>query len=344
MQRPLSSMLSGFLSILMLGMSSGNAQMRPLVRVDFGINGHALVPGAYTDVSLDKQITLLRALGLRTYRVNINPSHADKFARLSRLTFLARRSGIRILPNVILPPQQYKDETSAYNDARRAMAAMASRFGSSFDIWEIGNEYDLYCVEQSTDGASPADYDTARYDIVRGLIAGMIAGLHDASPAARSIVETTQRTPGSLDSGFLERLTGDGVAFDIVGYHYYSHDGRVPVESGGANSLEVLHYEFLKPIWISEFDQAAHGNFGPNADPAAQAAALKAAMREIAAQAREYEVISADIYELLDQPELLHEPGVNPAQAKMGIFDAHGGYTAAARTVGRFLRRYCRSG
>jgi hypothetical protein len=43
---------------------------------------------------------------------------------------------------------------------------------------------------------------------------------------------------------------------------------------------------------------------------------------------------------LLDQPELLHEPGVNPSQAKMGIFDAHGGYTAAARTVGRFLHRY----
>jgi hypothetical protein len=340
MRRRFSSMLSAIVSFLMLGMSSGNAQMRPLVRVDFGINGHALVPGAYTDLSLEKQIALLRALRLRTYRVNINPSHANKFERLSRLTVLARRHGIRILPNVILPPQQYSDETSAYSAARRAMAAMARRFGSSFDVWEIGNEYDLYCVKQNTDGASPADYDTTKYDIVRGLIEGMIAGLHDASPAARTIVETTQRTPSELDSGFLERLTSDGVVFDIVGYHYYSHDGRVPVESGGANSLAVLHDEFLKPIWISEFDQAAHGDTGPNAHPAAQAAALRAAMREIATQAREYEVISADIYELLDQPELLREPGVNPAQAKMGIFDAHGGYTAAARAVGRFLRRY----
>jgi hypothetical protein len=340
MRRALFCMPCAVLSLLILGMSSGNARTRPLVRVDFGVNGHPLVPGTYTEVSLEKQIALLRALGLRTYRVNINPSHVGKFERLSRLTVLARRNGIRILPNVILPPQQYADETSAYDDARRAMAAMGKRFGSSFDIWEIGNEYDLYCVKQSTDGASPGDYDTTRYDIVRGLIEGMIAGLHDANPAARSIVETTQRTPSSLDSGFLERLTSDGVAFDIVGYHYYSRDGRVPVESAGTDSLEVLHDEFLKPIWISEFDQAAHGNAGPNADPAAQAAALRVAMHEIATQARKYEVTSADIYELLDQPELRREPGVNPSQAKMGIFHAHGGYTAAARTVGKFLHRY----
>jgi hypothetical protein len=338
--RRLSSMPCAILSLLIIGMSSGNAQTRPLARVDFGVSGHALVPGAYTDLSLEKQIALLRALGLRTYRVNINPSHVSRFGRLSHLTVLAQRNGIRILPNVILPPQQYSGETSAYNDARRAMAAMGRRFGSSFHIWEIGNEYDLYCVKQGTDGASPGDYDTTRYEIVRGLIEGMIAGLHDANPAARTIVETTQRTPNSLDSGFLERLTSDGVAFDVVGYHYYSHDGRVPVQSGGADSLAVLHDEFLKPIWISEFDQAAHGNSGPNVDPAAQAVALRMAMHEIAAQAREHEVISADIYELLDQPELLHEPGVNPAQAEMGILSAHGDYTAAARTVGRFLRHY----
>jgi hypothetical protein len=315
--------------------------MKPPAKVDFGVNGHPLVAGAYTDISLEKQIALLRALGLRTYRVNINPSHTNKFKRLSQLLILARRNDIRILPNVILPPQQYSDESSAYDDARRAMAAMARQFGSSFGVWEIGNEYDLYCVQGGTDGASPADYDTKRYDIVRGLIAGMLAGLHDSSPSARAIVETTQRTPTSLDSGFLERLTSDGVAFDIVGYHYYTHDGRVPVESAGADSLEVLHDEFLKPIWISEFDQAAQNRYtGPNADPAAQAGALRTAMREIRAHAGEYDVISADIYELLDQPELLHEAGVNPSQAQMGIFDAQGGYTAAATAVGSFLQRH----
>jgi hypothetical protein len=341
MRRPRFSMLTAILSFLLLGVSSANAQMKPRAEVDFGVNGHALVPGAYTEVSLEKQIALLHALGLRTYRVNINPSHTNKFARLSRLLVLARRNDIRILPNVILPPQQYSDESSAYNAARQAMAAMARQFGSSFGVWEIGNEYDLYCVKTGTDGASPVDYNTKRYDIVRGLIEGMLAGLRDASPAARSIVETTQRTPTALDSGFLERLTSDGVAFDIVGYHYYTHDGRVPVESGGGDSLEVLHDEFLKPIWISEFDQAAQNRYtGPNADPAAQAAALRRAMREITAQAGKYEVISADIYELLDQPELLHEAGVNPSQAQMGIFDAHGGYTAAATAVGKFLRAH----
>jgi GH35 family endo-1,4-beta-xylanase len=169
----------------------------------------------------------------------------------------------------------------------------------------------------------------------------MLAGLHDGSPPSRSIVETTQRTRASLDTGFLERLMNDGVRFDFVGYHYYTHNGRVPTAADGVNSLQALHTEFHKPIWITEFDQSASGpDRGPNADPAAQAVALTTALHEITANAARYDVVNADIYELLDQPELLNNPHNRPAQAQFGIFDGQGGYTAAATAVQTFVRAY----
>ena len=307
-----------------------------------GVSGHALVPGSYSDLPLERQLALLRALGLRTYRINLNPARTNKIARLSHLLDLAQQGGIRILPVVILPPGQYSDPTTAYQDARQAMAAMARRFNGRISVWEIGNEYDLYCVKRQTDGASTSDYDTDRYAVVRELIRGMLAGLHDGSPNSRSIVETTQRSRAWLDTGFLQRLTNEGVSFDIVGYHFYSNTGRMPM-AGDESSLQALHTEFRKPIWITEFDKAASGpDTGPNADPTAQAAVLTTALHEITAAASRDDVIGADVYELLDEPGILSQPRSKPAQAQFGIFDANGGYTAAATAVRAFVRAYYR--
>lgn len=341
MTRPVIAILTAAILSLSCGAAPVFARMTPSGKVELGAAGHALVPGAYTKMSLERQIALLQTLGLKTYRINVNPSHTNKFARLSRLLDLARQSGIRILPVVILPPKQYSDEASAYHDARQAVAAMAARFNGRISIWEIGNEYDLYCVKTHTDGSSPADYDTKRFRVVRGLIRGMLAGLRESSPASRSIVETTQRNSTALDTGFLQRLTDDGVTFDIVGYHFYSNTGRVPMAGSGVNSLRALHANFHKPIWITEFDKQASGpDTGPNADPGAQAVALTTALHEITIQADRYDVVGADVYELLDQPEILNQPGVKPAQAAFGIFDANGDYTAAATAVETFVHTY----
>jgi hypothetical protein len=71
------------------------AQNTPSRKVDFGANGHPLSVGTYSEVSLEQQISLLKSLGLRTYRVNVNPSYPDKFDRLSELISLAQHENIR---------------------------------------------------------------------------------------------------------------------------------------------------------------------------------------------------------------------------------------------------------
>ncbi len=330
-------------SLLFLTVAAATAVAQPESRreVDFGINGHPLNAESFEKMPLEQQIALLKTLGLSTYRVNINPANINKFARLSDLIALAERENIRILPVVVLPPKQYSDEDAAYNAARAATYGMAKQFETQIRVWELGNEYDLYCVKNGASGASPADYNAEKYSVVRGLIRGMLAGLRDVNPSLKSMVETSQHTPTSLDSGFLERLIGDGVTFDITAYHYYSRDGRLPTADDGKPALKVLRDSFRKPIWITEFDQASiSSNLGPDSDPKEQGKALTAAMNEIAADAHRYGVIGADIYELLDQPELLQSPSVKPNQAEFGILNAQGGFTDASRAVQDFLRHY----
>jgi Glycosyl hydrolase family 53 len=311
--------------------------------VDFGVNGHPLVAGAYYDLSLERQISLLKTLKLRTYRVNVNPAQPEKFGRLSQLITLSAHEDIRILPVIVLPPKNYSNENEAYNDAKAKVYELAKHFDARISVWELGNEYDLYCVKKNADGDSPDDYDTEEYDVVRGLIKGMLAALHEASPSSRSIVQTSQHTPNSLDSGFLQRLIEDGITFDITGYHYYSTNGHVPTTNEGTNALKILHDKFHKPIWITEFDKSSSSRtVGPSSDPKAQGIALTAALNEIAAEAHKYDVREADIYELLDQPELLKNPNVRPCEAQFGILSSQGGLTDASTAVREFLRSYYR--
>jgi hypothetical protein len=64
-------------------------------KVRFGVNGHPLNSESYERMPLEQQLPRLKAIGLRTYRVNVNPEHTEKLDTLSELTTLAEREGIR---------------------------------------------------------------------------------------------------------------------------------------------------------------------------------------------------------------------------------------------------------
>ena len=326
-------------SLLLISLNSLHAdtqQARP-DKVKFGVNGHPLVAGAYSE-PLEDQISQLKSLGLRAYRVNVNPANMtpEKFERLSRLINLAQQQEIEILITIVIKAQDYSSESDAYDAAKSATNALSQQIGQHIGVWELGNEYDLYCVIKGASGRAPADYDTEKYLIVRGLIRGMLAGLRDGSPKALRVVQTSQNGKNP-DSGFLQRLIHDGIEFDITGYHYYSHDGHIRVADNGESALQILRDNFHKPIWITEFDQASHDGVGPNADPTSQAQALERALQAIAQDARQYDVKQAYIYELLDQPEL---SASKPVQAQFGILHADGGATDASAAVRRFLQSY----
>jgi Glycosyl hydrolase catalytic core len=306
-------------------------------KVIFGINGHPLVAGAYGE-PLERQISQLKALGLRAYRINISPANMtpEKMDRLTQLIAIARQQDVQLLPTIVIKADAYTREEEAYSDAETMTYGLAKKFDKSFTVWELGNEYDLYCVRANANGMVPANYDTAKYDVVRGLIRGMSDGLHEANPDALRMVETSQNGKNP-DSGFLERLINDGITFDLTSFHYYTQTGQFRVAENGENALQILHQQFHKPIWITEFDKAGHNGAGPNSDPVEQGQALETALSEIARDSRKYDIAEAYIYELLDQPELL---SVKPVQAEFGILKSNGDPTAASVAVKKFLLSY----
>lgn len=311
-------------------------------KVNFGVNGHPLNSGSYAG-SLETQIAQLKMLGLTTYRVNVNPAYPDKYERLSQLVDIAKQEGIQILPTIIIKATDYSAENVARDDARAKTYSLVKEFATRLTVWELGNEFDLYCLNKGSSGASPADYDTERYNVVRGLLRGMLEGLHEAAPSSLSIIDTSKSDNFPVDSGFLQRLTEDGIRFDIAGYHYYDQDGHVPTTKVGTrvSALKILHDRFHRPIWITEFDRSSSGpTVGPSADAKAQGEALTRAMSEIATDSDKYDVANADIYELFDQPELLTQPGIKPNQAQFGIIGPDGALTDASRAVQSFLRSY----
>ena len=232
-----------FLLILSLNWIWVESESAPNSRVNFGVNGYPLNPKTGYHESLEQEITQLKTLGLRNFRVYVDPAKTDRFDRLSQLIILAQQEDIQILPVLVIKAKNYTSEDSAYNDARSLTHNLTKQFADRVSVWELGNEYDLYCVNQRAGaGMALSDYDTEKYNVVRGLIKGMLAGLHEGSPSSRSIIQTSQngRNP---DSGFLQKLIQDGVNFDITGFHYYSKDGHVQIAKDGRNALQILRDE-----------------------------------------------------------------------------------------------------
>ena len=305
-------------------------------RVVFGVNGHPLVKNTY-ELSFENQIFLLKRIGFKTYRVNVSPANSSQSQQLAALAQIAERNNIQILPVIAIKPDRFSSEDEAYNTSKKLTFKLASQFVGHIPVWELGNELDRICINRETEGTSPSDYDTEKYNIIRGVIRGMLDGLHEASPSFQSMVDTSRIVPNYVNSGFLERLIQDGINFDITGYHFYSHDGHIPSAKDGTSALAAL-YNLHKPIWISEFDQAGYNMVqGPNSQPREQARILRVELDEISAKAAQYNIIGADIYELLDQPlsSVSH-----PSMSQMGILTSSGEATDASVEVQKFLQAY----
>ncbi len=110
----------------------------PHATLDFGVNGHPLNAASY-DGPLEQQISVLKTLGLRAYRVNVNPAYPDRFGRLSQLITIARQQDIVILPVVVMNAQKYSSENTAYEDSRMMVYDLARAFDTRIAVWELGS-------------------------------------------------------------------------------------------------------------------------------------------------------------------------------------------------------------
>jgi hypothetical protein len=236
-----------------------------------------------------------------------------------------RAAGIVLLPNLIPDPDAADDENGNYAAAYAMGRAYASRFKTDIATWELANEGDNW-IGMKGDGSDISQYDRAKYARARGMIRGLLDGIHAGDPHAKGIVNGA----GWCHWGFQEQLWRDGVRWDITGWHWYSSYGDLEKARGCGNTniLQRFHDTFGKPIWLTEINVDRYGG-----DKAAMGNWLVSTMAQLDAVAARYDIQAAYIYVLF-----------NPdAAGDYGIVDAASGVpvpTQAYHAVKAYLSKH----
>ncbi|WP_151613652.1 DUF4214 domain-containing protein [Sinorhizobium alkalisoli] len=277
----------------------------------WGVNGHPFT--AYPGVGIERQLDIVRDLGMKSYRVNI--PDVGKARDLGRLVKEGKARGIDILP-VITPSNVDLAKDSAdelYNKARAFAVTLASQFKDDIRVWELGNEMENHAIikpcEKRDDGSqypcewgpaggvAPLDYYGPRWAKVSAVLKGLSDGMTEVDPQIRKAIGTA----GWGHLGAFERMRQDGIKWDISVWHMYGEDPEWAFK-------ELARYGH--PIWVTEFNNP----YGSQRSEQQQADGLKQAMMRIRELEGKYKVEAAHIYELLD--ETYWAPGF---EAYMGL-------------------------
>ena len=240
----------------------------------------------YNRVPLTTQMDLLTAAGLHWYRTGCTDN-------CPALLDAARKAGVSLLRGVPLWPDATIDESANYNRAYKYAVDLA-RANPQFKYWEASNEVDNW-IGISGDGSTREQYKQSAYLQARGLIKGLIDGLHAGNPAAKVLVDDA----GYCHYGFLKALWDDGVRWDITAFHWYSDQGDMEKAKCQSANAAAIHASFGLPVWITEYNSNIAAK---NADDAAGAAWLANFIGEVRRDAAKYRIQAAFVYELLDEP------------------------------------------
>ncbi len=263
----------------------------------WGVNGHPLA--SYHGVTLEEQVTALKALGVRSYRVDVQT--LDQLPRLKKLVDLAEASDVEILP-VFTPKLDLNAATAEeiYSTSKTLAYETAALLGAQVNIWELGNELENFAIIQPCEmrddgtqypcewgpagGLYPLDYYGPRWEKVAAVMRGLDAGMKQAGGKYR----TAMGTAGWGHIGAFQRMKQSGINWDISVWHLYGQDPEW--------AFKALA-EYGKPIWVTEFNHPK----GSMESEAAQADGLKATMELLQRLRKLYPIEAAHIYELMDE-------------------------------------------
>jgi hypothetical protein len=289
----------------------------------WGVNVHD-AGGPFSSIPVDQQMATIAATGLKNVRLDLYTT--GDISILQTYDTAAEAHGLKMLPILIPAPTTEPNATEAYNDGFALAQAFASKFPDIVD-WELGNEFDGE-IDQTGDGSNISQYNSSQFALVEASIKGMLDGIHSANPNSKGMVSTS----GTCHYGFTDGLWADGIRWDITGEHWYSASGDITnmvgwCDSGPINKAEILHSHYGRPIWITEFNEN-----GDPANKAGMAEWLTDIMTQWNSIAKTYDIESAQIYELYDDPTA---PG--DIESGFGIYNSTGGDTAASLAVKQFL-------
>ncbi len=279
----------------------------------WGVDGHPEWGGSYSNLTPQQQADAVKAMGLGIYQGDINSSSTAQTQALLNAT---QADGLQFLANIGASPNSFTSAQQAYNESYQEGAAEGQQFGSQIKLWQLGNEMDGFAE------SSPANFQIAQSEIQ-----GLTDGLKSTDPTAQTIVNSTDQPTGIQ---FLQQLQADGVNWDITGFHSYTQNGDV-ADSGDGTTL-AADAALGKPIYVTEFNgwSSSDGSTGPSALPGNDQL-ITNSMNSIKSVAQQYDIIGANMYELLNQPE------ISGSEGQFGVLNADGSPTVTSNAVTAYM-------
>jgi hypothetical protein len=274
-----------------------------------GINGH-MGDAPYLATSPIKQIQLLKELGIKWYRLNIQTKpdgSASSSMLFDALRVAGENSGVSLLPMLYLRTLSFdKSESENYQRGKTLGSNFAVKYGRHFTYYNLGNDLELPLLLPNRTGQSSSHYRQAQFKTTAAYLKGMDEGLKLKDPGAKTMISA-----GWLHYGFLQMCQSYGVKFDVVGYNWYS-DMEGPAAKPPFNIPDItkkLAQLFpSKPIWFTEFNYRY--KVGSRTNEADQSAFVT---KFIAKCKSNPQVKVAILY------ELLNEPYKSPQESEYGI-------------------------
>lgn len=234
----------------------------------WGANGHPNNQVQYFG-NVDAQLDLIREMGMSWYRVDMGTTRngeltGGNLTRFNELMTKSQQRGITVLP--VLINQEWQASNYTRDDAYYVGAILgngfATRYGSYFHTYELGNEEDGYSLKYTLrsdgvtrdywSGANTTDYDPALFEKTYYFYNGMIEGIRAVDPTAKFIVNCS----GWQHYAFFTLLNMHNVQYDIIGYHWY--DDNPTVFSQVLDQLANFH----KDVWFTELNRRGGDTVG----------------------------------------------------------------------------------
>ncbi len=275
----------------------------------WGLNGHPLTQQDFNRSTWDDQIKYLKDLNVNIYRIDVlvdDDGKARKEIDFIDILNKLKDNKIKSMPTVI-PLGINGSKIQQYDQSFSQGQSFCQKYGSYFDVIEVGNEEDnASIINGSVDGSKLAHYNNNKLNNIIVKLKGFIDGAKSVKPSLKVSLSLSW-----VHFGYLDVLDQNKINYDIIGYHWYSNMGDpINTRTQYGNVLRMVSEKYKRPIWITEF------NYFQGTTKADFQKENQYFVKTISNIISQHVVQGLFVYELFDQPALRQQ---RPSESNYGL-------------------------